>query len=162
VEWTASDAIAPAEGVWNRLGLLVEQGEITLLVNGVMLTTIVDEAHGRLGAIGLLAEADEEGGVQIAFDHFKVWDLQSLFVLEPAPMVTPTAATVNVAEPDPRPAARIEEMGSSAPAWREEFRRDNSAWKVDEGAAPSMCAWMETIWSVGAPRWMSSHSAISL
>jgi hypothetical protein len=132
VEWTVSEAIDTTEGAWNRLGLLVEQGEVTLLVNGIVLTTIADEAQGSLGGIGLLAGAYEDEGVQIAFDNFKVWDLQNLFVLEPGPTVTPTPATITAAEPDPSLTAWIEEMRSSTPAWREEFRRDNNTWEVDE------------------------------
>jgi len=131
VAWKRTDAIDQSEGAWNRMELLVESGAISLLVNGELLTTFVDD-DSYVGGVGLLAGAYDDEGVQIAFDDFKVWDLQNLIVLKPAATVTRTPEATAAAL-----TARLDAIRAGTPLRHDDFRSNAGVWNSDRGAVSS-------------------------
>jgi hypothetical protein len=131
VDWTEDANINAGEGADNRLGLLVEGPQITLLVNDQVLTQVEEQA-GFTGAVGLLAGSFDEPGVEIAFDNFDLWLLSSA-VAEPDQVDTPEPADIS---------ARLEEIKASDPAFSDDFRRENDTWRSenDEDASYSFAA----------------------
>ena len=70
VKWTESAAIRRGDAV-NRLRVTGQGAKMRFFVNGEPLTQVQD-AGFRSGSVGLLASANEKGGVAIAFDNLRV------------------------------------------------------------------------------------------
>jgi len=73
VEWTESAAILQGEAV-NRLRVTGQGDKMRFFVNGEPLTQVEDTSF-RSGSVGLLATANEKGGVAVAFDNLRVRSL---------------------------------------------------------------------------------------
>jgi hypothetical protein len=73
VDWTESAAILQGEDV-NRLRVTGQGDKLRFFVNGEPLTQ-VEDASFRSGSVGLLATANEKGGVAVAFDNLRVRSL---------------------------------------------------------------------------------------
>lgn len=131
IGWKRSNKIDTRRGAWNRIALLVEKGNINLLVNDELLATYKDD-DSYAGGIGLLAGAMDDDGVQIAFDDFRVWDLRNLVTLKPAATVTrapdATAAALT---------ARLDAIRSGAPLRHDDFRSGAGGWTSDRSVESS-------------------------
>ncbi len=136
IKWTPSDAIETGEASVNRLGVLAQGPRIGLLVNGIVLDEVEDDTF-TTGNLALAAGTFDEGGVEIAFDNLKVWELKAK--VTPTPTATPARPRVT---PTPTPAP--EELSDMLAAIREtepiftaDFRRDDGTWgtESDENAA---------------------------
>jgi hypothetical protein len=75
VDWTESTAILQGEVV-NRLRVTGQGAKMRFFVNGEPLTQVEDTSF-RSGSIGLLASANEKGGVAVAFDNLRVRSLST-------------------------------------------------------------------------------------
>jgi hypothetical protein len=75
IEWSKAEAILGEEGDVNRLGVLAEGNQITLLVNDVPLAQIEDAAFAE-GTVALAAGTFDEGGIEVAFDNLALWEVQ--------------------------------------------------------------------------------------
>lgn len=75
-EWTESDEIDFGPGAVNTLGLVAQGDTFTVLVNDVVLAQVQDDGIDA-GAVGLVAGAYEDIGVDIGFDNFRLWELSS-------------------------------------------------------------------------------------
>src|SRR5690606_38984541 len=72
--WTPHEAILPGTGATNRLGVLVEGPQITLLVNDVVVLEITDETIPS-GAIALSLGTYTDDAAAVAYDNLALWDL---------------------------------------------------------------------------------------
>jgi hypothetical protein len=75
VDWTAADTLETGAGAHNHLGLLVEDGQITLLANDLVLAQVEDDAL-QGGQIALTAGTYAEGGTVATFDNVDYWVLE--------------------------------------------------------------------------------------
>lgn len=153
IPWTAAEAMNSAENGVNRLGVMAEGPDITLLVNDVVVGQASDESFDS-GSVGLSAGSFDADGIEVAFDDLQLWDLQNLS--EPLAPATPTedlqptveiTATVEVTPteevtpeptetpvPTPTPidvSARTDAIRLADPTLSDEFRRDTGAWSLD-------------------------------
>ncbi|MBE2235920.1 MAG: hypothetical protein IAE85_20685 [Anaerolinea sp.] len=76
LDWTESGAIAPEENDRNRLGALVNDNSAILLINDQMVAQVGDSSLST-GAAGVAAGAFGEGGLQVAFDDFIIWRIDT-------------------------------------------------------------------------------------
>lgn len=73
--WTASEAIVTGTEATNRIGVLADGNEITLVVNDVGVAQTIDNtfSHGQVGiAVGSTAET----GPIVLFDNLDLWPLE--------------------------------------------------------------------------------------
>jgi hypothetical protein len=130
-EWTADDAIETGSAVANRMGLLAEGEQFTLLVNDTVLVEVSDDSL-LTGAIGLTLGTFDEGDVSVAFDNMAVWDLgeaaSDLPVADPDAPVEPSEEATGDAFPDAT--ARIEEITGVEPTFSDDFRLDQAYWDM--------------------------------
>ncbi len=141
IGWTATDAIDLSEGASNLLGLYADGSSLVLLINDVVVDQF-DDGTFASGGIGLSAGSYDEGGVQIAFDDFAMWDLATygpLVLPDVAPNDTPTAEPTG--EPTPEPTSepafdaaaildRVDTVHEEDATLSEDFRRDSGAWAL--------------------------------
>lgn len=73
-DWSVSEAIA-ASGEANRLGVLADGEDITLLINGEQVGTVTDASFAE-GGIALLVGTFDDPGVDVAFDNFALWEIR--------------------------------------------------------------------------------------
>lgn len=128
--WTENSAINTGENSFNMLGLLAEGDEITLLVNDVLLTSVVDATFAD-GGIGPTVGSYEDAGVEIAYDDLMLWRIADDNLL---PELTTTLDTpvVHTFDPVSIDAARIEATRGAEPVFSDRFRRDDGVWLVGE------------------------------
>lgn len=74
IPWTENEAIHSGQQVVNRLGILAEATQFTLLVNDTAVMQFVDPDFAH-GAIALAAGTFEEPGAEVAFDNLALWVL---------------------------------------------------------------------------------------
>ncbi len=74
IDWTESDALNSGADTLNRLGVLAEGDQITLIANSVGLQQVTDSSFSE-GQIGVAAGTFAESGLEITFDNFALWDL---------------------------------------------------------------------------------------
>jgi hypothetical protein len=74
IDWSETDAILAEEGEVNRIGVLAEGAQITLLVNDVAIAQIEDGTFGE-GMIALAAGTFDEAEIEIEFDNVALWSL---------------------------------------------------------------------------------------
>ena len=126
IPWTETELVETGAGASNRLGVLVRQGVISLLVNDQLLAERTEEMPSA-GIVGLVAGAFDEANVEIAFDNFHLWRLEE----EPgAPeengRATPTG-TISEHE-QATIATRLAEIRAGAPNVTDNFRRNTGLW----------------------------------
>lgn len=119
VDWTESDALVTGEGALNRIGVLAEGKQITLLINDVAVVQVEDDAFSA-GKLGLAAGTFDEGGLQVAFDNLDVWVLTAAAASTMVAANAPDAAVV---------AERLEEIKNADPVFSDEFRRASDVWE---------------------------------
>ena len=112
VDWTDTDAVRTAKKATNKLGLLVEENEITLLVNDEVLTQLYDDTFGQ-GMIGLAAGTVDQGGLEVSFDNVSLWSLY---------------------QESPDLPDHLQDIMGSEPAFTDNFQRDEGHWtnKADD------------------------------
>jgi hypothetical protein len=74
IPWTDADAIHPGSEV-NRLGVLAQGSQLTLLVNDVPVTQFEDDTFAS-GKVALSVGTFDEGGVAVEFDNLSIWEAQ--------------------------------------------------------------------------------------
>jgi hypothetical protein len=82
VSWTESDAVNSGSAARNRVAVLVEGPEITVLVNDEIVAEVEDHSF-TTGQIALTAGTYEQPGVEVAFDNFALWRLGEPIVDSP-------------------------------------------------------------------------------
>jgi hypothetical protein len=126
IDWTESDLIDSEEDATNRLGLLVEDAQITLLINDQLLAQVEDEAPFS-GTVGLIAGSFDEPNVTVAFDNFALWALSPVEAVQPPDdEPAPNAPLVPDAE---AVAAQLSTIRANEPAFSDEFRRNTGIWE---------------------------------
>lgn len=75
IAWTDAAAIVTGAGEFNRLGVLAEDAQITLLVNNTPVAQVEDNSFQR-GAIALAAGTFDEGGAIVEFDNLALWEIE--------------------------------------------------------------------------------------
>lgn len=142
IPWTTSDAIDQSDGAANLLGVYADGPTLLLLINDTLVDRIDDETFTS-GSIALAAGAFDEGGVEIAFDDFALWDLDEFGALTLPPLIpsdTPTdePTAEPTAEPDFDETAildRFDTVRAESPTLSEDFRRDSGAWALGDDDA---------------------------
>lgn len=123
IGWTESTAIAIDPGSINRLGVLVQGDQITLLVNDDAIDQVTDDTFAD-GSVGLAVGTFDEAQVVVAFDNFDLWVLSAGEEGdEMASPATPDAAAI---------AEQMELIRQAEPIYTDDFRRDTGIW-VDPG-----------------------------
>jgi hypothetical protein len=123
LDWTPSDALETGPGAYNRLGVLAEGTQLTLLANDVVLAEVEDDSIAA-GALGVFVRTYNEEDVEIAFDNVEVWDISTPEDDGPAP---PTAeGQPSVADVE----ARFFSILESEPAFSFDFRIDAGDWST--------------------------------
>lgn len=141
LNWAAGSTLESGPNSTNRIGLLVDGSDITLVANGEVLDTL-EEPEPRAGALALVVGTFAEGGLQVRFDNVALWDLAPGLNAEPnltptltatpAPTLTPapTATEIDTGAMNAA-AARIEEIQGKEATFSDDFRRDTRAWDTD-------------------------------
>jgi hypothetical protein len=89
IKWQATPALSTeAQGV-NRLGLLIEGAEITVMANDQVLAQVTDPEMTP-GRLALMASTAAVPGLQLAFDNLDLWVLKSASELSATPASTST------------------------------------------------------------------------
>jgi hypothetical protein len=73
VNWTETDALTAGEGAENRLAVMANGREIVVLANGEELGRVQDRSFSE-GEIALIAGTNDDGGLEVAFDNFSLWN----------------------------------------------------------------------------------------
>jgi hypothetical protein len=74
IPWTQTPALTTAARGVNRLGLLIQGPEITILANDQALTRVKDAAMSA-GTLGFTAATGDVSGLEVAFDNVDLWPL---------------------------------------------------------------------------------------
>lgn len=150
VEWAESAAIVTGEGSHNRLGLLAEGPDLSILVNDVVLASVADETIAGDG-LALAVGTFDEGGVEVAFEDFLLWPLGDDAVVRVTPEadttpeveVTPEVDTTPEADVTPEPTlpptldpelvqTLVEPIRGNEPTYSDDFRRTSERWPTVE------------------------------
>ncbi|HXF63991.1 MAG TPA: family 16 glycoside hydrolase [Caldilineaceae bacterium] len=123
--WTSHEAILPDAGATNRLGVLVEGPQITLLVNDVVVLETTDETIPS-GAIALSLGTYTDEATAIAYDNLALWDLGGDLPVNEDPAAPTEEPPGEFEEID----ARILEITSEAPTFSDDFRTDQGYWDL--------------------------------
>jgi hypothetical protein len=75
IDWTQAEAILAEEGDVNRIGVLAEGAQITLLINDAAVAQVEDDTFAE-GNVALAAGTFEEGGVEVEFDNLDIWTVE--------------------------------------------------------------------------------------
>lgn len=123
LDWRTSEHLIVGESTRNRLGLLVQGDQITLLLNSHPVEQVTS-ASPVFGSVGLMAGSFDDANVTVAFDNFAFWPLDDTrveAVSAPPPAVT-TPDSEAVAE-------RLAEIRTAGPTVTDDFRRDTGLWQ---------------------------------
>lgn len=125
LDWTETDALQTDAEAINRLSVLTEGSQITLLANDVALAQLEDDTFAT-GTVGLMVGTFDEVGVDVAFDNLDLWVLATGEDVIETPDATPTpvAEAIDVAE-------RLAEIKADDPTTSDDFRRDNDTWNIE-------------------------------
>jgi len=100
IDWTEAGALNSGEGAENRLAVLASGREIVVLANDEELERVQDRSFTD-GQIALVAETNEDGDLQVAFDNFGLWNKpataparKSLIRSTPTPTRRPAADAI--------------------------------------------------------------------
>lgn len=120
-----SKAFDATRGAVNRLGVLVEGTQITLLINGEVVEQVEDDTFPH-GAIGLAVGAFDNRTIEVAFDNVMLWSLAEQPLVEER--VQPTVG--ETALDDKAVWTQLEEIRAAAPTYYDEFRRNRGDWPL--------------------------------
>ena len=122
--WAPSDALETGEGAYNRMGVLANGAQLTLLANDVVLAEVEDDSIAA-GALGVFVRTYEEEDVEIAFDNVEVWDISTPEGAEPAQPAAVDQPSVAEIE------GRFFDILMTEPAISDDFRVDTGDWSVN-------------------------------
>ena len=125
LDWTETDALQTDAEAINRLSVLTEGSQITLLANDVALAQLEDDTFAT-GAVGLMVGTFDEVGVDVAFDNLDLWVLATGEDVIETPDATPTPAAEAIDVAD-----RLAEIKADDPTTSDDFRRDNDTWNIE-------------------------------
>jgi len=125
INWTETTVLQTDAEAINRLSVLTEGSQFTLLVNDVALAQVEDDTFAT-GPVGLMVGTFDEVGVDVAFDNLDLWVLATGedAIETPDETPTPQAAPIDVAE-------RLAAIRAEDPMTSDDFRRDNDAWDLE-------------------------------
>lgn len=149
LDWTETDALQTDAEAINRLSVLTEGSQITLLANDVALAQLEDDTFAT-GTVGLMVGTFDEVGVDVAFDNLDLWVLATGEDVIETPDATPTpvAEAIDVAE-------RLAEIKADDPTTSDDFRRDNDTWNIEPDEDASFFYRGRTFHiKVDAPEWI--------
>lgn len=110
--WTPTDALATGLDETNRLGVLVQDGIVTLLINDEAVAEFDDDTS-EPGNVALGVGTLAEGEITVLFDNLDLWSLDSgtgQDSLEPTTEASPEATVVeSTEEATPEPAEEVTE-----------------------------------------------------
>ncbi len=125
LDWTETDALQTDAEAINRLSVLTEGSQITLLANDVALAQVEDDTFAT-GTVGLMVGTFDEIGVDVAFDNLDLWVLTTAEDVLETPDATPTPVAEPVDVTD-----RLAEIKADDPTTSDDFRRDNDTWNLE-------------------------------
>ena len=125
LDWTETDALQTDAEAINRLSVLTEGSQITLLANDVALAQLEDDTFAT-GTVGLMVGTFDEVGVDVAFDNLDLWVLATGEDVIETPDATPTPAAEAIDVAD-----RLAEIKADDPTTSDDFRRDNDTWNIE-------------------------------
>jgi len=125
LDWTETDALQTDAEAINRLSVLTEGSQITLLANDVALAQVEDDTFAT-GSVGLMVGTFDEIGVDVAFDNLDLWVLTTAEDVLETPVATPTPVAEPVDVTD-----RLAEIKADDPTTSDDFRRDNDTWNLE-------------------------------
>jgi len=125
LDWTETDALQTDAEAINRLSVLTEGSQITLLANDVALAQVEDDTFAT-GSVGLMVGTFDEVGVDVAFDNLDLWVLTTAEDVLETPVATPTPVAEPVDVTD-----RLAEIKADDPTTSDDFRRDNDTWNLE-------------------------------
>jgi|GEM_PF-2189433 len=125
LDWTETDALQTDAEAINRLSVLTEGSQITLLANDVALAQVEDDTFAT-GTVGLMVGTFDEIGVDVAFDNLDLWVLTTAEDVLETPVATPTPVAEPVDVTD-----RLAEIKADDPTTSDDFRRDNDTWNLE-------------------------------
>lgn len=134
VEWTESEEIRSGSAARNRVAVLAEGPQITILVNDVELAQVEDHSF-TTGQIALTAGTYERAGVEISFDNFALWRLGEPITetpVAPPPLTTPTPTPDEEELLDDDILFYIDLIRIDDPHYSEDFSVDAGGWDVFE------------------------------
>lgn len=149
LDWTETDALQTDAEAINRLSVLTEGSQITLLANDVALAQLEDDTFAT-GAVGLMVGTFDEVGVDVAFDNLDLWVLATGEDVIETPDATPTseAEAIDVAD-------RLAEIKADDPTTSDDFRRDNDTWNIEPDEDATFFYRGRTFHiKVDAPKWI--------
>lgn len=73
IEWTETRALETGAGATNQLGVLADGRALAVYANGEELDQVQDPSFSR-GQIALLAGTSTDGGLEVSFDNFGLWN----------------------------------------------------------------------------------------
>lgn len=125
-DWTLTGTLDTTPGATNRLGLLVQGGQFTLLINDQVVVETGDDTFPA-GAIGLAVGTFDEVGARAAFDNITIWGIEAAgdSPTRPDTLLLPTPET-----PASETHARIDAILVDAPTFDDDFRRDQRNWDL--------------------------------
>jgi hypothetical protein len=132
IEWESAAQIDTGVGAVNRIGVLAEGTEITLVINGDIVD-VVDDDSFTTGAVGLAVGTFENPTIDVAFDDFKLWNLddQQPEPTPTSPVTRPIIQPRATATPAPGSLGEdIEAIRAGEPTYQESFQRDTDAWTI--------------------------------
>ncbi len=106
--WTMLQELTPSPSVWmgkgtNHIRLECAGPEITVYLNGELVTQVKDADPLSGGRIGLLVGGGSTPPNQVHFDNLKVWTLGESAAMVPTPIPAPTQPPLGVPPPVPVP-----------------------------------------------------------
>lgn len=152
IPWTQSTVLASTPETINRIGLLVQGNQITLLANEQILTQTSDPALTS-GQIGLVGATGDDGGLALAFDNVDLWTVTNV----PAPAITPVSTPLAVVSPtaiDVNP--QLAAIRHEEPVFSDEFRRAGSGWDTWQTEGYSISYTNQSLlFAIDTPQWLS-------
>lgn len=128
VSWTESDVVRSGSAGRNRVGVLAEGSEFTLLVNDEVVAQAEDHSFAA-GQIALTAGSYENPGIEIAFDNFAVWRLGE--PIADSPVAPPPALSqIRPDETADQLLDYILEVRTATPDYEESFADGDGGWDV--------------------------------
>ncbi len=121
--WAPSDALETGAGAYNRIGVLADGAQLTLLANDVVLAEVEDDSIAA-GALGVFVRTYDEEDVEIAFDNVEVWDIAAPADDEAVRPTDEDAASIEDVED------RFYSILISEPTYSDDFRADTGDWST--------------------------------
>ncbi len=126
IDWTTSDAIIDEFDEINRLGVLAQGNQITLLINDEVVAQLEDDALTE-GAVGLAAGTFDEDFHEVAFDNLEIWTAEAEVVDDDVDALDESDKP-DVDEEALIDAEELAAIRSEEPLYYNDFRRETNGW----------------------------------